>query len=83
MSTAAIALPNKITIGYQEINIVLIDTVIASNVGDQQGSYTAGPPPTIYLDKTIIEKGGVHAVNLVMHELNHHIESSNELAYSM
>ncbi len=79
MSTAAIALPNKITIGYQEINIVLIDTVIASNVGDQQGSYTAGPPPTIYLDKTIIEKGGVHAVNLVMHELNHHIEYANSL----
>ena len=32
------------------------------------------PPATIYLDKEIIERGGLDAVNLVIHEMCHAIE---------
>lgn len=83
MTTSAAAatntLPKQVTIGYQVIQIVLLDHYIASNVGDQQGSYEPGPPPIIYLDKSIMDKGGLYAVNLLMHELNHHIEYANSL----
>jgi len=67
-------LPNTVTIGYQTIKFVQLDTILSKDVGDQQGSYVAGPPAIIYLDKTIIEQGGPVALNLVMHELNHHVE---------
>ena len=74
MSNTAAALPQSTIIGYQTIEFIQLDTILSTNVGDQLGSYVAGPPSIIYLDKTIIEKGGPIALNLVMHELNHHVE---------
>ncbi len=74
MSNTAAALPQSTTIGYQTIEFIQLDTILSSNVGEQLGSYVAGPLAIIYLEKTIIEKGGPVALNLVMHELNHHVE---------
>lgn len=74
MNNTKITLPTKVTIGYQTITLTQLDTIISNNVGEQLGSYVAGPPAIIYLDKSIVEKGGPVALNLLMHELNHHVE---------
>jgi|TARA_R110001606_G_C15177676_1_gene628922 hypothetical protein len=79
MDNTAAALPQSITIGYQTITLIQLDTMISTNVGEQLGSYIAGPPAIIYLDKTIIEQGGPVALNVVMHELNHHVEYAASL----
>ena len=74
MNNTKITLPTSTIIGYQTIEFIQLDTILSKDVGDQLGSYVAGPPAMIYLDKTIIEQGGPVALNLVMHELNHHVE---------
>ena len=73
-----VSFPEYVTIGYTRIQLVLLDSDIAKEVGDQQGSYVGSVPYRIYLDKDIISSGGVDAANLVIHEILHHIYSISE-----
>ena len=74
-----LTLPKIVTMGYTQIHLVLVDSKISSNIGEQQGCYVGSVPYSIYLDKDIIEQGGPDAANLVIHEVLHHIYSINEL----
>ena len=66
-------LPDYITLGYTRIRLVLVDSKISTNIGEQQGCYVGSVPYTIYLDKDIMTNGGPDAVNLIIHECMHHI----------
>ena len=70
--------PGSITMGYTKIDFVLMDSNLAKNIGEQQGSYIGSVPYKIYLDQEIITLGGPDAANLVIHEVMHHIYSNYE-----
>jgi hypothetical protein len=72
-------LPDKVTLGYSTVNLKLLDSKISRDVGEQFGCYISTIPYTVYLDQEIIDLGGPDAVNLVLHELNHHIYYINQL----
>ena len=64
--------PEVVDISYHTIKFNLLDTQIALEVGDQQGSYVARDQ-VIFLDSQIIKDGGARAVSLVLHEIGHAI----------
>ena len=70
--------PEYVTIGYTKIQLVLMDPIMAKEIGEQQGCYIGSVPYRIYLDRDIINTGGVDAANLVIHEMLHHIYSISE-----
>tara|TARA_R100001509_G_scaffold62821_1_gene34632 strand:+ start:811 stop:1191 length:381 start_codon:yes stop_codon:yes gene_type:complete len=72
-------IPNKVTLGFTTVTIKLLDTHISKDIGEQYGSYINSVPYTIYLDRTIIERGGPDALNLVIHEFLHHTHHMHEL----
>ena len=61
-------LPNKIKLNHSEITLKLIESGVALDMGDQQGSYSSRTN-TIYLDKEQLE--GAAGVDLILHELAH------------
>ena len=71
--------PEYVHLSYLKIRLVLLDSELSYQVADQQGSFVEKPPSTIYLDKEIIERGGLDAVNLVIHEMCHAIEYLTQL----
>ena len=71
--------PKTINLGYTTVNIVLVDSKISQIVGEQQGCYSGGLPYTVYFDKDIIKEGGPDAVNLVLHELMHHVYANYQV----
>jgi len=71
--------PEHVHLSYLKIELVLLDSELSYQVADQQGSFVEKPPATIYLDKGIIEEGGLDAVNLVIHEMCHVIEYLTQL----
>lgn len=62
-------LPSTIKFGHFNINIKPLDTEIASS-SNEEGSFHSNIR-TIYLDKSLIEKGGVDLVSVLIHELLH------------
>ena len=66
--------PKYVRLSYLEIKLVLLDSEVSYQVAEQQGSFVEKPPITIYLDKEMIMRGGLDAVNLVVHEMCHAIE---------
>ena len=62
--------PETVEVSYHTIKFNLIDSQIALEVGDQQGSYSARDQ-VIFLDQQIIQDGGARAVSLVLHEIGH------------
>ena len=71
--------PKFVHLSYLKIELKLLDSELSYQVADQQGSFVEKPPVTIYLDKGIIEDGGLDAVNLVIHEMCHAIEYLTQL----
>ena len=63
-------LPNKIKLNHSEITLKLIESGVALDLGDQQGSYSYRTN-TIYLDEEQLQ--GTQWVDLLMHELGHAI----------
>ncbi len=74
MSKKKARLPKYVHLSYLKISLVQLDSELSYQVADQQGSFVEKPPATIYLDKEIIERGGLDAVNLVIHEMCHAVE---------
>ena len=70
--------PAYVTLGYTKIELILMNSDLAKNIGEQQGSYIGSIPYKIYLDQEIITLGGPDAANLVIHEVMHHIYSNYE-----
>lgn len=77
--TKSKAFPTRISLGYTYVNLVLVDSKISQNIGEQQGCYSGGLPYTVYFDKDIIRAGGPDAVNLVLHELMHHVYANYQV----
>ena len=71
--------PKCVHLSYLEIKLLLLDSEVSYQVAEQQGSFIEKPPITIYLDKEMIERGGLDAVNLVIHEMCHAIEHLAQL----
>ena len=65
-----VKLPETIDVSYHTLKVKLLDSDVALEVGDQQGSYDARGQ-TIYLDRGIIEEGGARGVSLILHECGH------------
>tara|TARA_B100001996_G_scaffold201803_1_gene154502 strand:+ start:10146 stop:10484 length:339 start_codon:yes stop_codon:yes gene_type:complete len=65
-----VKLPDTIDVSYHNLKVKLLDSQVALEVGDQQGSYDARGQ-TIFLDSGIIEEGGARACSLVLHETYH------------
>jgi hypothetical protein len=65
-------LPKEIHLSYFKIEVKYLNTLIAQEIGEQQGSFHARDL-VIYVDEEIIELGGNRAVSLVIHELFHAI----------
>lgn len=74
MGKKTAAFPKYVYLSYLKIDLVLLDSEVSYQVADQQGAFVEKPPITIYLDKDMIERGGLDAVNLVIHEICHGIE---------
>ena len=74
MAKKRVKLPKYVHLSYLRVSLVQLDSELSYQVADQQGSFVEKPPATIYLDKGIIERGGLDAVNLVIHEMCHVIE---------
>tara|TARA_Y100001938_G_scaffold151030_1_gene245331 strand:- start:9614 stop:9973 length:360 start_codon:yes stop_codon:yes gene_type:complete len=74
MPKKKVSLPKYVHLSYLKIKLEQLDSELSYQVADQQGSFVEKPPATIYLDKEIIERGGLDAVNLVIHEMCHAIE---------
>ena len=74
MPKKTVSFPEYVHLSYLKVTLVLLDSELSYQVADQQGSFVEKPPVTIYLDKEIIERGGLDAVNLVIHEMCHAIE---------
>tara|TARA_B100000963_G_C22593791_1_gene656865 strand:+ start:1436 stop:1786 length:351 start_codon:yes stop_codon:yes gene_type:complete len=67
-----IQLPEFIRLSHYCIQILQINNHISYELAEQQGSFHSREMK-IYVDETIIEKGGSIAVDLVKHELLHAI----------
>ena len=63
-----IQLPKKVIMSSFEVELVTIPHEVSYEVGEAQGVFVPRPPYKIFLDKSIIEQGGMNAVNLVIHE---------------
>ena len=74
MSKNKVKFPKFVYLSYLKINLTLLDSEVSYQVAEQQGSFVEKPPITIYLDKEMVERGGLDAVNLVIHEMCHAIE---------
>ena len=74
MAKGKVKFPSCVHLSYLKIDFVLLDSEVSYQVADQQGAFVEKPPITIYLDKDIIDRGGLDAVNLVIHEMCHGIE---------
>ena len=70
--------PESVTLCFTKIQLILVDSEITKEIGEQQGCYIGSVPYKIYLDQEIISVGGVDAANLVIHEILHHIYSISE-----
>jgi hypothetical protein len=66
-----VKLPQKVTIGAFEVELITIPHEVSYEVGEAQGVFVGKPPYKIFLDEGIIEKGGKDAVNVVIHEFLH------------
>ena len=64
-------LPKFVTVGAYRVELVKIDHAIAYDSSDYQGSFVAKPPLKMFFDEDIIDRGGMDAVNLVIHEFCH------------
>lgn len=76
---AKVKLPKNIHLSYFTIEVKNLNTLIAQEIGEQQGSFHARDL-VIYVDEEIIEQGGSRAVSLVIHELFHAIYYDKSLA---
>ena len=63
-------LQKKVKLNHVEITLKLIESGVALDMGDQQGSYSYRTN-TIYLDEEQLE--GTAGVDLLLHELGHAI----------
>lgn len=71
LSMPKIKLPQYVTVGAFEVEIILLSHEISYEICEQQGSFSPKPPYKIYLDEDIINNGGYDAFNLVIHEFLH------------
>jgi hypothetical protein len=71
-STNKVKLPEFVRLSHYRIQIIQINNHISYELAEQQGSFHSREMK-IYVDETIIEKGGSIAVDLVKHELLHAI----------
>jgi len=62
--------PKRIHLSYFTIEVKYLETQIAQEIGEQQGSFHARDL-VIFVDEQIIEQGGTRAVSLIIHELFH------------
>ena len=62
-------LPSSIKLGHFTINIKPIDADVAAGISEE-GSFQA-TTRTIYIDNSIIERGGADLANVLLHELLH------------
>ena len=62
-------LPSSIKLGHFTINIKPIDADVAAGISEE-GSFQA-TTRTIYIDNSIIERGGADLANVILHELLH------------
>ena len=67
-----VELPEFINLSHYRIQIIQINNDISYELAEQQGSFHSREMK-IYVDETIIERGGSIAVDLVKHELLHAI----------
>ena len=67
-----IQLPEFINLSHYRIQILQINNHISYELAEQQGSFHSREMK-IYVDESIIERGGSIAVDLVKHELLHAI----------
>ena len=74
-----IEFPNFVFLSYLRIELKIVDPEMSYEAMEQQGSFHGKAPAYIILDKEIIEKGGLYAVNLVLHEMSHAIEYLQKL----
>ena len=65
-------LPEFINLSHYRIQILQINNHLSYELAEQQGSFHSREMK-IYVDETIIEKGGTIAIDLVKHELMHSI----------
>ena len=65
-------LPEFINLSHYRIQIIQINNHISYELAEQQGSFHSREMK-IYVDETIIEKGGTIACDLIKHELMHEI----------
>ena len=79
MSKNKVKFPKFVYLSYLKIDLTLLDSEVSYQVAEQQGSFVEKPPVTIYLDKEMVERGGLDAVNLVIHEMCHAIEHLTQL----
>ena len=63
-------LPKSVLLGHNEIQLKTIESGVALDMGDQQGSYSYRTN-TIYLDEEQLQ--GASGVDLVLHEIGHAI----------
>ena len=71
-STNKAKLPEFVRLSHYQIQIIQINNHISYELAEQQGSFHSREMK-IYVDESIIEKGGSIAVDLVKHELLHAI----------
>ena len=67
-TTKKVELPEFIRLSHYRIQIIQINNHISYELAEQQGSFHSREMK-IYVDETIIEKGGTIAIDLVKHEL--------------
>ena len=67
-----VELPEFVNLSHYRIQIIQINNHISYELAEQQGSFHSREMK-IYVDETIIERGGTIAVDLVKHELLHAI----------
>ena len=79
MMSDRVSLPEHVHLSYLKIRLVQLDSNVSYDVADQQGAFVEKPPVTIYLDESIISRGGPDAVVLVIHEMCHAIEHLAQL----
>tara|TARA_Y100001972_G_C7449506_1_gene230191 strand:- start:190 stop:552 length:363 start_codon:yes stop_codon:yes gene_type:complete len=71
-STKKVDLPEFIRLSHYRIQIIQINSHISYELAEQQGSFHSREMK-IYVDETIIEKGGTIACDLLKHEIMHAI----------
>jgi len=64
-------IPKYVTLGPFRAELELVPPDIMTDVAEAQGTVLCRPPYKIYLDREIIEDGGLNAVNVMIHECMH------------